>query len=266
VLVDMSPGGVEPLVTPLVPQLPRLRRLRPRRRLSRPLALNCGIAAARAPAIALLDDDNLYDPEHLDRLLRGLAATAADWVYTGVRVGTYDAGGRRLACREEATPYDPSRLWRTNFIFGTGSAYRRALWQRLGGYDRRFVVFEDWDFILRAAPAARIVHLPVVSGESRKFTGRDGVFTFELEGPAMRRCYAGILWKHRRLYGRDELRGMRLGVAAYCRNLEASLAGAPPPQLADWRLAAARDLLAWWCHSLHDIARPWQPAAQEVPC
>src|SRR4051812_42003729 len=175
VVVDMSQGKIAAALARVAPRLPRLRHLTPGRRLSRPAALNAGIAAAGAPSIGILDDDNLYDPEHLDRLVSGLESTGADYVYTGVRHATYDPDGRPRACREVAIPFVFDRVSLGNFIYATGSAFRKSLWERIGGYDERFAVFEDWDFILRAAQAGRLVHLPVVSGESRKFTGIDGV-------------------------------------------------------------------------------------------
>src|SRR5688572_9620365 len=149
VVVDMSGGRIGETLAAMEPRLPKLVHLTPSRRLSRPAALNAGIAAAGAPSIAILDEDNLYDPGHLEQLAAGLETTGADYVYTGVRHATYDDEGRRLACRDMAIPFRLDWVIFSNFIYATGSAYRKSLWERVGGFDERFTVFEDWDFILR---------------------------------------------------------------------------------------------------------------------
>jgi len=253
VVVDMSGGTVGEALAGAAPGLPALRHLAVGHRLTRPAALNAGIAAAGAPLIAILDDDNLYDPGHLDLLVSGLDASGADYVYTGVRHATYDADGRLLACREVAIPFRFDRLLLGNYIYATGSAYRWSLWERIGGYDPRFAVFEDWDFLLRAAQAGTIVHLPAVSGESRKFTGIDGVSNFDLEIGAVRRCQAGIYWKHRRSFSPELRRELRTVWADHCRRRMPARAGLLARQVAGWRLEVAGDLLAWWCHNLYPV-------------
>src|SRR6185436_448277 len=162
--------------------------------------LNAGIAAASAPVIGILDDDNLYDPAQIEILLAGLVATKASYVYTGVRDATYSTDGAWIATREVARPFAFDELLTSNFIYATGSAFRKDLWERAGGYDERFAVLEDWDFLIRAAQAGRIEFLGMVAGESRKFTGIVGASTFNLEVARVCRCYARIHWKHRRLY------------------------------------------------------------------
>jgi glycosyltransferase involved in cell wall biosynthesis len=250
VVVDMSRGALGAVLAQSAPRVPRLVHLARPDVLSRPAALNAGAAAAAAPWISILDDDNLYDPGHLERLASGLAASGADYVYTGVRHATYDAGGRQIACREVAIPFQLDRLILGNFIYATGSAYRKAVWERVGGYDERFTVFEDWDFIIRAAQAGALVQLPGVSGESRKFTGVDGVSTFDLEIRDVRRCHAGIYWKHRRLYRGALRRELRAVWADHCRQRIPARTGLLTRSIAGWRLEIAADLLSWWWHQL----------------
>ncbi|HYN19664.1 MAG TPA: glycosyltransferase [Thermoanaerobaculia bacterium] len=246
VVVDMSGGRIGETLAAKEPRLPKVVHLTPSERLSRPAALNAGVAAAGAPSIAILDEDNLYDPGHLERLAAGLEATRADYVYSGVRHATYDAEGRPLASRDMAIPFRFDRVILGNFIYATGSAYRKSLWERVGGYDERFTVFEDWDFIIRAAQAGIIAHLPVISGESRKFTGADGVSSFDLEIEAVRRCHAGIYWKHRRLFRGPLRRELQLVWAEHCRRRTVPRTGLLARSVAGWRLEIVRDLFAWW--------------------
>lgn len=250
VVVDMSDGRVEETLASWARRLPSLRRVAPRRRLNRPAALNAGITFARAPHVSVLDDDNLYDPPHLDGLVRGLETSGADLVYTGVRHATYTPEGRFVSCRTVDLPFDFDRLILTNYVYATGSAYRRATWEKLGGYDERFGVFEDWEFILRAARYGKVVHLPQVSGESRKFTGRDGVSSFDLEVHAVRACQAGVYWKHRDLYRGELRRRLKAVAAAHCRGRHPPRTGLLAHSVGGWRIELGWDLLCWWWRNL----------------
>jgi glycosyltransferase involved in cell wall biosynthesis len=245
VIVDMSDGSVARLVDRFSPQLRNLRHLTIGKHLTRPAALNLGIAAASAPLVAILDDDNLYDPGHLELLVLGLEASAADYAYCGVRHATYRTDGQQIACHEVSIPFDFDRLILANYIYATGSLYRKALWERVGGYDERFEVFEDWDFIIRAAQAGKLVHIPVVSGESRKFTGLDWVSNFDLEIDLVRRCHAGIYWKHRRLL-RGRLLELKNVWSEHCQRRPSPRTGLLASSIAGWRLEVVSDLLAWW--------------------
>lgn len=246
VVVDMSDGRVDDLFERFGPRLPSLRRIAPVGRRSRPAALNAGIRAARAPLVAILDDDNLYDRGHLRTLICGLETSGADYVYTGVRHATYDLSGRLVEERDVSSPWSFERAILGNFIYATGSAYRRSLWEAVSGYDERFDVFEDWDFIIRAAQRGRFEHLNVVSGESRKFTGLRGVSQSDREIGRARRCLAGIYWKHRHLY-RGHLRGaLRAASAEHCRHRFGARTGILATTVGGVRLELGVDLVSWW--------------------
>jgi glycosyltransferase involved in cell wall biosynthesis len=238
VLVDMSAGSVEPLLDRFSSRLRNLRHLTVGRPLTRPVALNVGVIDASAPLIAILDEDNLYDPGHLELLVSGLEASGADYVYCGVRHATFEANGRSIAGREVSVPYRFDELILRNYIDTTGALYHKELWERVGGCDERFEAFEDWDFNIKAAKAGKLVHLPVISGQSREFPN-------DLDVAVLHRCLAGIYWKHRRLYrGRTFF---RLGYAwsERARFSTSSIVG--------WRVEMLRDLAAWWRFS-----RAWQ--------
>ena len=250
VIVDMSQEGLGTILPRFASRLPGLRPLAVGRRLGRPAALNLGLSAARGAAVAILDDDNLYDPGHLDLLLAGLLSSGADYAYTGVRHTTYTPDGSPLSTREVAIPFAFDRLILGNFIYATGSMFRKSLWERVGGYDERFDVFEDWDFIIRAAQAGSVIHLPVVSGESRKFTGISGVSGFDLEIESVRRCHAGIYWKHRGLYKGPLREELRIVSSDHCRRRIPARTGWRTRTVAGWRLELASDLLSFWFYNL----------------
>ncbi len=200
VLVDMSPGTLDGVIASVGPRLPALVHVRLGRRISRPRALNVGIAASSAPAISILDDDNLYGPGHVRTLLVGLADTGADLVYTPIRRQTLTPEGVLLGEERHATAYNRSRLLFANYIFATGTAFTRHIWQTVGGYDRRFQVYEDWEFLIRVADAGRIAAIDGEDAISRNFTGDPGTFSHNRELADCMRCTAGLFWTHRRRY------------------------------------------------------------------
>jgi glycosyltransferase involved in cell wall biosynthesis len=244
VILDMSAGSVEPLLGRFSSRL-NLHHLKVGRPLTRPVALNIGVIEASAPMIAILDEDDLYDPAYLELMIAGLESSRADYVYCGVRHATYAPDGHRVACREVAVPYSFEELTLRNYIDATGSLYRKELWERVGGYDERFEVYGDWEFNIRAAKAGKLVHLPTISNESREYLGLDGV-ALDLDSEKARRCVAGVYWKHRRLYrGR---RFFRLGHAwaEHYRRWHPAGTGWRTWSIAGWRPQMASDLMAWW--------------------
>ena len=246
VVVDMSNGRIEEVLDGFASRLPSLRRVTPAGLRTRPAALNAGVREAQAPLIAVLDDDNLYDPGHLQTLVGGLETSGADYVYTGVRHATYEPSGRLVEKRDVSLPWSFDRVILGNFVYATGSAYRRSLWEAVSGYDERFEVFEDWDFIIRAAQRGRIEHLNVVSGESRKFTGLPAISHFDCEIGAARRCLAGLYWTHRHLYRGLLLHGLKAASTDHCRRRFQARTGLLAKTVGGFRLELGLDLAGWW--------------------
>jgi len=79
VLVDMSGGLTSTIVEEMRECLPALRHLKLNGARSRPAALNRGIESAEGNVITILDDDNLWDPDHLGNIVRDF--NDADLVY-----------------------------------------------------------------------------------------------------------------------------------------------------------------------------------------
>lgn len=246
VLVDMSKGTVAPLLARVSSQLPNLRHLQVGRPLTRPVALNIGVVEASAPLIAILDEDDLYAPSHLDLLMSAIEASSGDYVYCGVRHATYAPDGSETSGGEVSIPYRFEQLIFDNYIDATGSLYRKALWEKIGGYDERFEVYADWEFLIRAAKASKIVYLPKVSGESREFVGIAGVSSRKLEEDRVRRCLAGVYWKHRRLYRGTLLLRLGYAWAEHYRRCQLARGGWRSWSVAGWRPEMVGDLIAWW--------------------
>lgn len=249
VVVDMSAGGgAARVLESFGRRLPLVRHLPAGKPLRRGEALNRGIAAASADRIAILDDDNLYDPSHLEVLVEGLERTGADLVYTGARRGTYTRDGRLMEVTRWQHPYDFTQLLFRNYILTVGTAFRKRTWERLGGYDRRFPVYEDYEFLLRVGATGRVECLDAVTAESRSFTGQPGRSNHSFETRRMRRCRAGIYWLHRDLFFSPKRRAAYAAYSAHAKAKMSAAAGSRGRVFIRWLLLCGEmgvGLLDW---------------------
>lgn len=114
-------------------------------------ARNKGIAAATQPYVVCLDADDRLDPRFIQSLLpvmqndRGLGIA-----YTGLKLLWPDG-------RETLSPFPPEFSWEQQATPGnppptcipSGSMFRRAMWERAGGYQQMWAPGEDTEFWTR---------------------------------------------------------------------------------------------------------------------
>ncbi len=165
--------------------LPRVAGLRYHRRAQNGgfiAACNDGAALARGEVVVFLNNDTLPQPDWLDRLLAtfdanpGTGLVGAQLVYPDGRLqeagGIVFADGNASNHGRFESPDHPRFAYvrAADYCSGAAIAVLRALFDRLGGFDRRYApaYYEDTDlaFAVRAAglkvlyqPAARVVHL-----------------------------------------------------------------------------------------------------------
>ncbi|MBK4990288.1 glycosyltransferase [Pseudomonas sp. S36] len=134
---------------------------------------NRGPAAARNAALRLasgryvvyLDDDDLYLPDHLQRLAQGLEAHPDSVVYTDAVFiqEVITAGQRNEVSREQRYPhgqYSRERLLINNYIPINTFACPRALALAVGDFDETLAGLEDWDLLMRLCARSAFHHLP----------------------------------------------------------------------------------------------------------
>ncbi len=160
VLEDEGPRGAAGVLEGL--RDPRIRHLRSAKRLGMAGSRNLGLEEARAPLVAVLDADDLAEPDRL-RLQRARFAADPDLAVCGTAIRCVDATDRTLGFRGYPVTHEGilAALPRYNPIAHPSVMMRRKTALKVGGYRDR--VCEDYDLWSRLARAgARFANLPDV--------------------------------------------------------------------------------------------------------
>ena len=174
-------------------------------------ARNLGIAQAGTPLIALLDQDDVWYPEHLARLaapFREKQDTSLGWVYSNV--DTVDRHGRPITRRFLDTHpriEHPKRtlagcLAHNMAVVPSASLLSRAAFETVGGFDERLIGYEDDDLFLRLfRHGFGNVYLPESLTQWRVFSGSTSW------SPHMRRSRMVYFRKLAETFGQEGPRG-----------------------------------------------------------
>jgi glycosyltransferase involved in cell wall biosynthesis len=109
---------------------------------------NRGVDASRGDAVAFLDDDDLWEPDHVARLAAALERDPELQVAYSDAILLDTATG---ATRTLARDFDLPIFGRDGFIPPSTMVIRRGLFGRFGGFDGGLAYSEDWDWMLRVA-------------------------------------------------------------------------------------------------------------------
>ena len=144
----------------------------------RSAAANAGLRAARGRYVNFLDDDDLFHPHHVEKLVEVLERTGEDAVYSDCVQRPYRQWGTVVVPTGPAAPYkgidfDRERLWVGNYIPLMTVMFRRSLIDDVGEFDPTLDVFEDWDYWIRMARRTSFRRVPGISAEYRVFPPHD---------------------------------------------------------------------------------------------
>ena len=153
---------------------PRLRVER-RARAGLTRALGAALELARAPLVARLDADDVALPERFERQ-RAFLDAHPDIGLLGTGAREVDAEGRELAVIRPPTDDAAIRcaLIRRNPFVHSSVMMRRAIVERVGGYDPAFPVAQDYDLWMRMSRVTRMANLPQPLVVRRLLPGRIG--------------------------------------------------------------------------------------------
>jgi LmbE family N-acetylglucosaminyl deacetylase len=162
--LDFLPGTLRwHIVEPPTPSAP----------CGRARAANLALEAAQGNLALFLDDDDLLEPLHLERLVAALKThPRAVGAYAGVRVETHD--GAHL--RDYDLPWSRERLQGVNFLPIHAVLFRMDhVRQHALRFDESLPVLEDWHFWLQLTEGAELAHCPGVSAVYRQGLGQSSL-------------------------------------------------------------------------------------------
>ena len=167
-LIIVDDAGEERLVEALIDEFAdtRIRYVRLPNRSGNAAARNAGVSASSGTTIAHMDDDDLWDPDHLLVLHGSMREQAARIAYGAQAVwGGYDPEvglGHDFRSLIFA-PFNRSLLENNNYITTISLIHDRELFERVGGFDNSLKRLVDWDLVLRMTEFTTPIAVPCIT-------------------------------------------------------------------------------------------------------
>lgn len=127
-------------------------------------SLNRGILEARAPLIARMDTDDIYDYGHLDALVKAMSEHP-EYSAISTRAWEYAPDIAPLVIGQPGE-VSKTALLRGHSLIHPGSMFRRDAWAEVGGYPAHFRRAEDFAFwceLLLAGKRLRVIDIVTFS-------------------------------------------------------------------------------------------------------
>lgn len=178
IVVADSGVDVAAIVEAADPERRRLRYFRLPRALGPGAARNMALMLARGEIICYLDDDDLWQPDHLSTVVAALSEPGCDFVYTDALLvpERVEPDGRRMVLGAGSNPFahddfSRARLLVANYIPIDTWAHRWALVRKAGLFDEQLPELEDWEYLIRLVRHTTPRHLARTTVEVRMREG-----------------------------------------------------------------------------------------------
>jgi glycosyltransferase involved in cell wall biosynthesis len=143
VFVDAGAKGVRLPAATRVPVLT----IAPEKRLYRSPAANVAMEAARGEWLAFLDEDDAWEPTHIEDLVEAAEASGAEVAYSQTKLLDNDSRFLRLL----GGPYRRDMLLQSNYLSINAVIFSKRFVDMGHRYDLSYEIFEDWDFWIQLA-------------------------------------------------------------------------------------------------------------------
>jgi glycosyltransferase involved in cell wall biosynthesis len=124
---------------------------------------NTALRSAKGNYIAYLDDDDEYNPNHLETLVQTLESSQAKVAYTDAEKCIYESRAGKIDLKikfvEHSEEFDPIRLLVQNYIPILCLMHEKACLDEVGFFDETMSVHEDWDLWIRIAHKYPFKHI-----------------------------------------------------------------------------------------------------------
>jgi glycosyltransferase involved in cell wall biosynthesis/DNA-binding SARP family transcriptional activator len=144
-------------------QDPRVKCIAHRKNKGLAAARNTGIRNASGQYIALLDDDDIFYPEHLETAVDTLSKEIPV-IYTDAVRAVYDRCGDDYRLIKKNVPYsidfDRNKLLVGNLSPVNCFVFEKSLALEAGLFDETLSTLEDWDFWIRLSSLTSFKHIP----------------------------------------------------------------------------------------------------------
>ena len=138
-----------------------------------PAARNTGIKASRGAYVALLDDDDTWEPGKLAEQVRALEGTGPNVALCYCWVDVLDEDSGKVVWRQCYTCQGRAleALLRGNFISMISVLIKREVFDRVGLFDESFPSRQDWEMWVRIAKQYDFICIPKVLAYARRHAG-----------------------------------------------------------------------------------------------
>ena len=127
-----------------------------------------GLDNAKGEYLIFLDDDDLFDPEHVEYLVRTLQKDGdARVAYSGVRCTHGQAETPEKGMQVLNEPFSVSRFYSGNYIPIHAVMFERTMLDHGCRFHEELEVCEDWEFWLQLSQISKFVHRDEISATYR---------------------------------------------------------------------------------------------------
>ena len=165
----------------------------------RSTAANAGLDTSNGEYLIFLDDDDLYEPKHIENLVNALLnQSKIKAAYSGVRL--INGGQETLLNRS----FKKELLCAGNYIPFHALLFNKCLLDEGCRFDETFNVYEDWDFWLQLSVHTSFLHCDVITAVYRSF-GDSEVSPHRSDSEAVEKFRSMIFEKWRKKWNGDQI-------------------------------------------------------------